>query len=60
MGKDDRNLVGYLRKKSEIEKANVSRRTAPSEELMRKSITSCVTGSVRWESRKTRTVLSTS
>ena len=39
VGKDDRNLVGYLRKKSEIEKANVSRRIAPSEELMRKSIT---------------------
>ncbi|MGI6548409.1 MAG: BREX system P-loop protein BrxC [Syntrophomonadales bacterium] len=38
VGKDDRNLVGYLRKKSEIEKANVSRRIAPSEELMRKSI----------------------
>lgn len=37
--KDDRNLVGYLRKKSEIDKANVSRRIAPSEELMRKSIT---------------------
>lgn len=39
VGKDDKNLVGYLRKKSEIEKANVSRRIAPSEELMRKSIT---------------------
>ena len=39
VGKDDRNLVGYLRKKSEIDKANVSRRIAPSEELMRKSIT---------------------
>ncbi len=38
VGKDDRNLVGYLRKKSEIDKANVSRRIAPSEELMRKSI----------------------
>jgi hypothetical protein len=39
VGRDDRNLVGYLRKKSEIDKANVSRRIAPSEELMRKSIT---------------------
>ncbi len=39
VGKEDRNLVGYLRKKSEIEKANVSRRIAPSEELMRKSST---------------------
>jgi hypothetical protein len=39
VGKDDRNLVGYLRKKSEIDKANVSRRIAPSEELMRKSFT---------------------
>jgi hypothetical protein len=39
VAKDDRNLVGYLRKKSEIEKAAVSRRIAPSEELMRKSIT---------------------
>ncbi len=38
VGKDDRNLVGYLRKKTETEKANVSRRIAPSEELMRKSI----------------------
>jgi len=38
VSKDDRNLVGYLRKKSEIEKAAVSRRIAPSEELMRKSI----------------------
>lgn len=39
VSRDDRNLVGYLRKKSEIDKANVSRRIAPSEELMRKSIT---------------------
>lgn len=39
VGKDDKNLVGYLRKKSEIEKASVSRRIAPSEELMRKSVT---------------------
>ena len=39
VSKDDRNLVGYLRKKSEIDKVNVSRRIAPSEELMRKSIT---------------------
>ena len=39
VGREDKNLVSYLRKKSEIEKANVSRRIAPSEELMRKSIT---------------------
>jgi len=39
VGKGDRNLVGYLRKKSEIDKASVSRRIAPSEDLMRKSIT---------------------
>ncbi len=38
VNKDDRSLVGYLRKRSEIEKANVSRRIAPSKELMRKSI----------------------
>lgn len=36
--KDDKNIVGYLRKKSEIDKATVSRRIAPSEDLMRKSI----------------------
>jgi hypothetical protein len=39
VARDDKNLVGYLRKKSEIDKANVSRRIAPSEDLMRKSIT---------------------
>lgn len=38
VGRDDRNLVRYLRVKTEIDKANVSRRIAPSEELMRKSI----------------------
>lgn len=38
VGKDDRNLVGYLRKKSEIDKASVSRRIAPSEDDMRKAI----------------------
>lgn len=38
VGKDDRGLVRYLRVKSEIDKANVSRRIAPSEELMLKSI----------------------
>jgi hypothetical protein len=38
VSKDDRNLVGYLRKKSEIDKATVSRRIAPSEELMRKCV----------------------
>lgn len=31
-------LVDYLRKKSEIDKAVVTRRIAPSEDLMRKSI----------------------
>jgi hypothetical protein len=36
--KDDKNIVAYLRKKSEIDKATVSRRIAPSEDLMRKSI----------------------
>lgn len=39
VSKEDRNLVAYLRKKSEIEKAGVSRRIAPSEDLIRKSIT---------------------
>jgi hypothetical protein len=38
VGKDDRNLVRYLRVKSEIDKSNVSRRIAPSEKLMRKSV----------------------
>jgi hypothetical protein len=38
IGKEDRKLVEYLRKKSEIDKLNVSRRIAPSEELMRKCI----------------------
>ena len=36
--KDDRRLVDYLRKKSEVDKAVVARRIAPSEDLMRKSI----------------------
>ena len=36
--KDDRRLVDYLRKKSEIDKASVTRRVAPSEELMRKAV----------------------
>ena len=35
--KDDRRLVEYLRKKSEINKASITRRIAPSEALMRKS-----------------------
>jgi hypothetical protein len=39
VGRNDRNLVRYLRVKSEIDKVNVSRRIAPSEELMRKSVT---------------------
>ena len=37
VGKDERRLVDYLRKRSEIDKAIVTRRIAPSEELMRKS-----------------------
>ena len=37
VGKDDRNLVRYLRVKSEIDKATVSRRIAPSEDDMRKA-----------------------
>jgi len=38
VGKDDRKLVDYLRKKSEVDKANVSRRIAPPEELKRKAV----------------------
>jgi hypothetical protein len=38
IGKDDKNLVRYLRVKSEIDKASVSRRIAPSEDLMRKTV----------------------
>ena len=38
MGKDERRLLDYLRKRSEIDKAIVTRRIAPSEDLMRKSI----------------------
>lgn len=38
VAKDDRHLVDYLRKKSEVDKAVVARRIAPSEDLMRKSI----------------------
>ena len=38
VGKDDRRLVDYLRKKSEIDKAVVIRRIAPTEELIRKSV----------------------
>ena len=36
--KDERQLVDFLRKKTEIDKAIVARRIAPSEELIRKSI----------------------
>ena len=39
VGKSERRLVDYLRKKSEIDKAVVTRRIAPSEDLIRKSIT---------------------
>ncbi len=38
VGKDDKNLVRYLRVKSEIDKASVSRRIAPSEDDMRKVV----------------------
>ena len=38
IAKDDRRLVDYLRKKSEVDKAGVTRRIAPSEDLMRKSV----------------------
>lgn len=38
VGKDDKNLVRYLRVKSEIDKARVSRRIAPSEEDKRKTV----------------------
>jgi hypothetical protein len=38
VSKDDKNLVRYLRVKSEIDKASVSRRIAPSEEDMRKAV----------------------
>ena len=38
VGKDERRLLDYLRKRSEIDKAIVTRRIAPSEDLMRKSI----------------------
>lgn len=38
VGKDDKNLVRYLRVKSEVDKASVSRRIAPSEDDIRKTI----------------------
>jgi len=38
VAKDERRLVDYLRRKSEIDKAVVTRRIAPDEALMRKSI----------------------
>lgn len=38
VGRTERRLVDYLRKKSEIDKAVVVRRVVPSEDLMRKSI----------------------
>ncbi len=38
VGKDDKNIVRYLRLKSEIDKASVRRRIAPSEDDMRKTI----------------------
>lgn len=37
VAKDHKRLVDYLRKRTEIDKANVTRRIAPSEDLMRKS-----------------------
>jgi hypothetical protein len=38
IAKDDRRLMDYLRKKSEVDKASVTRRIAPSEDLMRKTV----------------------
>jgi hypothetical protein len=38
VGRDDRNLVGYIRKKSEVDKASVSRRIAVKEEDIRKTV----------------------
>ena len=38
VGKEERRLVDFLRKKTEIDKAIVVRRIAPSEELIRKSV----------------------
>ncbi len=38
VGKDDKNLVRYLRVKSEIDKASVSRRIAPTEDDIRKTV----------------------
>ncbi len=38
VSKDDRNLVRYLRIRAEVDKASVSRRIAPSEEDMRKTV----------------------
>jgi len=38
VGKDDKNLVRYLRVKTEIDKASVSRRISPPEEDMRKAV----------------------
>ena len=38
VGKEERRLVDFLRKKTEIDRAIVVRRIAPSEELIRKSI----------------------
>jgi hypothetical protein len=38
VGKDDKNLVRYLRVKSEVDKVSVIRRISPSEEDMRKAV----------------------
>jgi len=38
ISKDDRKLVDYLRKRSEVDKASVTRRIAASEEQIRKSV----------------------
>lgn len=38
IGKDNKNLVDYLRKKNETDKVSVSRRIVPSEELIKKSM----------------------
>ena len=38
VGKEERRLVDFLRKKTEFDKAIVARRIAPTEELIRKSV----------------------
>lgn len=38
VSKEDRNLISYLRKKTETDKASINRKIAPPEELMRKTV----------------------